>query len=76
MFNKPKSVVIFLEGKTVGRLAFTPENCCAFEYDAEFLKNGQSVSPFYLPLRPGVFVARREPFAGNFGVFNDSLPDG
>lgn len=76
MFTKPQMVIVILEGRTVGRLALTPENLCAFEYDSEYLKKGQSVSPFYLPLRPGVFVARGNPFSGNFGVFNDSLPDG
>lgn len=76
MFNKPKSVIVFLNSKRVGRLALTPENLCAFEYDPGYLNNGQSISPFYLPLRPGVFIARRDPFYGNFGVFNDSLPDG
>lgn len=73
---KPTSVTVVLKGDTVGRLALTPENICAFEYDPGFLKIGQSVSPFYLPLRPGVFIAKRDPFNGNFGVFNDSLPDG
>jgi len=76
MFSKPNSVTVSLNSEIVGRLALTPENLCAFEYDSEFLKKGQSISPFYLPLRPGVFIARREPFFGNFGVFNDSLPDG
>jgi serine/threonine-protein kinase HipA len=76
MFNRPKSVGVFLNGEPVGRLALTTENLCAFEYDEVYLKEGYSISPFYLPLRPGVFVARRDPFYGNFGVFNDSLPDG
>lgn len=76
MFTKPKSVTVFLNGEIVGRLALTPENLCVFEYDTQYLKNGKSISPFFLPLRPGVFIARRDPFAGNFGVFNDSLPDG
>jgi serine/threonine-protein kinase HipA len=76
MFSKPNMVTVFLNGVTVGQLALTPENICAFEYDSQFIRTGQSISPFYLPLKPGVFVARREPFAGNFGVFDDSLPDG
>lgn len=76
MFTKPNLIRVFLNGETVGRLALTPENLCAFEYDSGYLNNGQSVSPFYLPLRPGVFIAKRDPFYGNFGVFNDSLPDG
>lgn len=76
MFSKPNSVTVFMQGETVGRLALTPENRCAFEYDQVFLRTGQSISPFYLPLKSGVFIARREPFSGNFGVFSDSLPDG
>jgi len=76
MFNKPKAIAVFLNGEMVGRLALTPESLCAFEYEPGFLRNGHSISPFYLPLRPGVFVAKRDPFYGNFGVFNDSLPDG
>ncbi len=76
MFDRPISVGVFLNGEPVGRLALTNENLCAFEYETSYIKNGQSVSPFYLPLRPGVFIARRDPFYGNFGVFNDSLPDG
>lgn len=76
MFTKPKSLTVYLNNESVGKLALTPQNLCAFEYDASYLIQGYSVSPFYLPLRPGVFIAKRDPFAGNFGVFNDSLPDG
>ncbi len=76
MFSNLKVISVFLKGKLVGRIALTPEKLCAFEYDPEYIKNGQSISPFYLPVQPGVFIARRDPFAGNFGVFNDSLPDG
>jgi serine/threonine-protein kinase HipA len=76
MFSKPISVSVFLHGEAVGRLALTPENHVAFEYNSGFFRKGQSISPFYLPLKTGVFIARQEPFFGNFGVFNDSLPDG
>ena len=76
MLSKPNAVTVVLNGETVGRLALTPENLCAFEYSPGFLSKGLSISPFYLPLRAGVFLARRDPFFGNFGVFNDSLPDG
>jgi hypothetical protein len=48
----------------------------AFEYDAEWQRDGFSISPFKLPLEKRVFIAQRDPFDGNFGVFNDSLPDG
>jgi serine/threonine-protein kinase HipA len=49
---------------------------CLFEYDPQWIQEGFSISPFYLPLQSGVFTARNEPFNGMFGVFNDSLPDG
>lgn len=67
---------IYIDDKYIGRMALSPENICLFEYDNEFLKSGFSISPFYLPLRPGTFIARRDPFNGLFGAFNDSLPDG
>ena len=65
MFPKPIQITVFLHGATVGQLALTPEDSCAFEYDSGFLRTGQSISPFYLPLKPGVFVARKNPFSGN-----------
>ena len=74
--NNPKTLEIFLQNAKVGTLALTPDALCAFEYDADYLRVGQSVSPFYLPLKTGVFVAKVHPFGGNFGVFSDSLPDG
>jgi serine/threonine-protein kinase HipA len=61
----------------VGVLSMTPDNkTCTFEYDKMWLASGFSLSPFELPLKAGLFVAKPEPFAGNFGVFEDSLPDG
>ena len=69
-------IKIKLNEQVVGTLAITEEGLAAFEYHADFLQNGFSISPFYLPLKPGVFIAHREPFNGLFGVFNDSLPDG
>lgn len=67
---------VFMLHTKVGDLVLTSDNLCAFQYDAEFLQNGFSISPFFLPLENKVFVARQNPFDGNFGVFNDSLPDG
>ena len=64
-------------GKKVGILSLTPDNkLCAFEYDGEWLAEGFSVSPLELPLKPGLFIAKPKPFYGNFGIFEDSLPDG
>ncbi|MBQ8673318.1 MAG: type II toxin-antitoxin system HipA family toxin [Bacteroides sp.] len=61
----------------VGILSLTPDNrLCAFEYDKAWLGNGFSLSPLELPLKPGLFIAKPAPFYGNFGIFEDSLPDG
>ena len=61
----------------VGLLSLTPDNkLCAFEYDKAWLADGFSISPLELPLKTGLFIARATPFYGNFGVFEDSLPDG
>lgn len=58
----------------VGRLALS-QGKIYFEYDATFLERALPISPFKLPLKPGVEVGDRI-FDGLFGVFNDSLPDG
>ena len=49
---------------------------CVFEYTQDWLLNGFSISPVELPLEGRLFTARDEGPSGNFGVFNDSLPDG
>lgn len=74
--NKVELVEVKLHGSVVGRLGQTNSGLCAFEYDAEFLQAGVSISPFELPQKNGVMLAKRNPFGGNFGVFNDCLPDG
>jgi serine/threonine-protein kinase HipA len=60
---------------SVGRLALKDRRVL-FEYDAAFLSSGFELSPFKLPLKPGVQVQAEPVFDGLFGVFNDSLPDG
>lgn len=58
-------------------MSLTPDGkLCAFQYDKKWLLSGFSISPFDLPLKPDLFVAKAEPFWGNFGIFEDSLPDG
>ena len=69
-------VQVFLNKQKTGTLILDDKNRCLFEYDSEWLKNGFSISPFFLPLKQGVFVAKHEPFNGIFGVFADSMPDG
>ncbi len=67
---------VFKNQRKVGRLALTSYNLCAFEYDTNYLLSGESISPFFLPLKKEVFIAKLHPFNGGFGVFDDSLPDG
>jgi serine/threonine-protein kinase HipA len=71
-----KVVEVFMNTSKVGRIALTPDFLCAFEYEPAYLTSGISISPFYLPLKSQVFIAKRDPFKGGFGVFDDSLPDG
>lgn len=74
--NDVKVVEVFMNTSKVGRIALTPDFLCAFEYEPAYLTSGVSISPFYLPLKSQVFIAKRDPFKGGFGVFDDSLPDG
>ncbi|GAB6013302.1 type II toxin-antitoxin system HipA family toxin [Viscerimonas tarda] len=74
--NEIKVIEVFMNGAKVGRLALTLDSLCAFEYDTAYLLSGNSISPFNLPLKSELFIAKRTPFDGGFGVFDDSLPDG
>ncbi len=69
-------IEVIFEGRQIGRLALNKEGLCAFEYSLDWLATGFSISPLHLPLRSGVFIAKRHPFQGGFGVFDDCLPDG
>ena len=69
-------IEVFMSDRRVGRIALTPEALCGFEYDPDWIQTGFSISPFYLPLKSGLLMAKQDPFRGNFGVFDDSLPDG
>lgn len=74
--NSIKQIEVIYKSHLVGRLALTKEHLCAFEYSSEWISSGFSISPFELPLRSGVFIAKPRPFEGGFGVFDDCLPDG
>jgi len=70
-------LMVTYRNRIVGVLTMTPDNrCCAFQYDRAWLADGFSISPLELPLKPDLFIAKPEPFWGNFGIFEDSLPDG
>lgn len=74
--NSLRQIEVIYGNRPVGRLALTKEGLCAFEYSAGWLGSGFSISPFELPLRSGVFIAKSRLFDGGFGVFDDCLPDG
>lgn len=75
--KKIESLKVKFHNKKVGKLSLTADKkCCVFEYDSQWLTEGFSISPLELPLKPGLFIAQPNPFNGNFGIFEDSLPDG
>lgn len=74
--QNPKFIEVKLHGQMLGRIALTPDKVAAFEYSPEYLASSVSVSPLELPLTAGVKMAKPTPFDRNFGVFDDSLPDG
>ena len=74
---KTDKLMVKYHDRTVGTLTLTPDDrLCAFEYDSAWLSDGFSISPLELPLKAGLFIAKHQPFHGNFGIFEDSLPDG
>lgn len=77
MLKLPRTLTVRYRGTDVGILAMTPDNRrCAFEYDRRWLAEGFSISPLELPLKSGMQLARTDAFYGNFGIFEDSMPDG
>ena len=75
MIGEVTKLAVMYNGRPVGHLATTEEGI-AFQYDAAWLKEGFSISPFSLPLEGGVYRNRKDNFEGLYGVFHDSLPDG
>ncbi len=77
MFNEMVHVYYFsgTQKRMMGRLALKQRKIF-FEYDEEFLNSRLELSPFKLPLRPGVIPCEDTVFEGLFGIFNDSQPDG
>lgn len=47
-----------------------------FEYSSAWIQRNLELSPFHLPVRPGLFEHRNREFGPLFGLFDDSLPDG
>ena len=74
---KTDKLTVKYHNRVVGTLSLTPDDrLCAFEYDNAWLSEGFSISPLELPLKTDLFIAKAQPFHGNFGIFEDSLPDG
>lgn len=74
----PNRLIVTYHGKEVGTLALSPDkkNRCIFQYSRQWLSTGFSISPLQMPLKESIFIAPEIPFWGNFGIFEDSLPDG
>ena len=66
----------FASGETrrVGELAQNRQGVF-FQYDADYLRAGPSLSPFTLSTDGSLQVAPKEPHSGLHGVFADALPD-
>ena len=71
-----QSLDVFFRERKVGTLTMGVNSCCVFEYDKLWLTDGFSISPLKLPLQAGMMVADYQPFQGNFGIFEDSVPGG
>lgn len=74
--DRIKRLDVYYGDRRVGTIALYKGNLAAFEYSRAWLAEGFSISPFSLPLKEKVFIPKRDPFEGLFGVFADSLPDG
>lgn len=70
------SVEVFYHERRVGTVSMGVKGCCVFEYDRDWLATGFSISPLKLPLKAGMAEADYQPFQGNFGIFEDSMPGG
>ncbi len=76
MINNIKKVTVKFNSRTVGYLVELEPQKIGFQYDDEWIKSGFCISPFSLPLNNKVYINDKNLFAGLYGVFWDSLPDG
>ena len=75
--NKIDKLIVKYHNEVVGEISLTPDDKqLAFQYDPQWIATGFSISPLELPLKSGLFLAKPTPLYGNFGIFEDSLPDG
>jgi serine/threonine-protein kinase HipA len=71
-----RKIHVLIGDRTAGTIAETPEREIFFEYAPEWLLSGFSLSPYFLPLTPGLKREETLVFEGLFGIFDDSIPDG
>ncbi len=71
-----RKVQVLVGDRPAGTIAETPECEIFFEYAPEWLRSGFPLSPFFLPLTPGLKREDTLVFEGLFGIFDDSIPDG
>ena len=80
MMSKIKNIDklrVTYHSRLVGTLMMSPNGgSVVFQYAEEWLGDGFSISPLELPLENKLFIAPRTPFYGDFGIFEDSMPDG
>ena len=74
--NTNNKVFVYMDDDLVGTLSVLKDKRIGFEYSDYWLKNGFELNPFYLPLEKKIFINKKDYFAGLYGVFCDSLPDG
>ena len=80
MVTKIREIEVFFtldpnESWPVGVLAAQGQRLF-FEYSPDWLQRNLELSPFKLPLKPGLFEHQQREFGPLFGLFDDSLPDG
>ncbi|MBU1308585.1 MAG: type II toxin-antitoxin system HipA family toxin, partial [Gammaproteobacteria bacterium] len=70
---------VMFDDNLVGALQYIEDRpAAAFEYSPEWIRDGFSLAPIHLPLRPGVFTFPNlsyETYKGLPAIFSDSLPD-
>lgn len=75
--KKIDRLTVKYHNEVVGTISLTPDDkLLTFEYAPRWIAEGFSISPLELPLKTGLFLAKPTPLYGNFGIFEDSLPDG
>ena len=69
-------IAVFHNDNEVGKLSMNNGGDIVFQYSLSWIKNGFSISPFFLPLESRTFVFdRSQELDGLCGCFYDSLPD-